>query len=172
MYNFAKEDGDYTMDNERFNQICSLLDVFDEGCKYVEEYNSLLHDYNGIILYQAESQFIRKIGDKPGITITELSEYFGKTKSACSQLMYRMKRKGFLIQKRNQKNNREYNLYLTGDGETLYQSHKVFERACYQRTARMLDEFTTEELEIYKKIQTKMNESFFLDVEESKNLDL
>ena len=36
----------------------------------------------------------------------------------------------------------------------------------------MLDEFTTEELEIYKKIQTKMNESFFLDVEESKNLDL
>lgn len=172
MYTFNKQNGEYTMDSERFNQVCSLLDIFDEGCKYVNEYNSLLHDYNGVILYQAESQFIRKIGETPGITITELSEYFEKTKSACSQLMYRMKKKGFLYQKRNQKNNREYNLYLTEDGEKLYQFHRVFERRCYQRTAEMLDAFSDEDLRTYMRIQAKMNESFLMDVEESKNLNL
>lgn len=160
------------MNNERFNRVCALLDVFDEGCKHVNEYNSLLHDYNGIILYQAESQFIRKIGDSPGITITELSEYFEKTKSACSQLMYRMKKKDLLTQKRNKNNNREYNLYLTKKGEVLYEFHKIFETGCYQRTAKMLESFSDEELEIYMRIQAKMNESFLLDVTESKNLNL
>lgn len=158
------------MNNEHYNQVCALLDVFDEGCQHVNDYNALLHDYNGVILYQAESQFIRKVGDKPGITITELSDYFRKTKSACSQLMYRMKKKGFLFQKRNEHNNREYNLYLTKDGEQLYQAHKVFEEKCYQRTADFLSEFSKEELDAYLRIQQKMNESFLLDVLESKEL--
>lgn len=157
---------------DRYARVCGLLDVFDEGYDYVEEYNSLLHDYNGVVLYQAESQFIRKIGETPGITITELSEFFKKTKSACSQLMYRMKKKGFLYQERNRNNNREYNLYLTEDGEKLYQFHKEFEDRCYRRTAEMLDVFSDEELELYVRIQKKMNESFLLDVEESRNLNL
>lgn len=160
------------MNNQRFKLVCELLNVFDKGWDYVNEYNSLLHDYNGIILYQAESQFIHKIGDSPGITVTELSEYFGKTKSACSQLMYRMKKKGFLFQERNPKNNREYKLYLTKDGEKLYQSHKEFETRCYRRTAEMLDFFSESQLDTYIQIQKKINESFALDVAESRNLDL
>ena len=81
------------MNDKHFQKVCVLLDTFDQGCDYVNEYNAMLHDYNGIILYQAESQFLKKIGDNPGITITELATYFNKTTSACSQLMYRMKRK-------------------------------------------------------------------------------
>lgn len=159
------------MENEHYIQVCALLDTFDEGCQYANDYNALPHDYNGITLYQAEAQFIKKIGNNPGITITELSEYFGKTKSACSQLMYRMKKKGFLLQKRNEHNNREYNLYLSEDGEHLYQSHKIFEEKCYHRTAEMLNIFSKSELDTYQRIQKKMNESFLLDVLESKELD-
>lgn len=160
------------MTDAHFKQVCRLLDTFDTGWNYVSEYNSLLHNYNGIILYQAESQFIHKIGGSPGITITELSQFFGKTVSACSQLINRMKKKGFLVQKRNQNNNREHNLYLTENGEQLYQFHKDFERRCYKRTTRMLEIFFEEELKIYPKIQTKMNESFLLDVTENESLEL
>lgn len=159
------------MNPEHYKHVCTLLDLFDEGCQHVNSYNALLHDYNGVILYQAESQFIRKVGDTPGITITALSEYFRKTTSACSQLMYRMKKKGFLFQKRNENNNREYNLYLTADGEKLYQYHKAFEEKCYHRTAEFLSEFSHEELDTYLRIQAKMNESFLLDVTESKELN-
>lgn len=155
---------------EHYQQVCELLDAFDEGCKHVEDYNSMLHDYNGTILYQAESQFIKKVGENPGITITELSEFFDKTTSACSQLMYRMKQKGFLYQRRNEKNNREYNLYLTEAGEAFYHIHKAFEERCYRRTAEMLCIFSPEELDTYLRIQQKMNESFLLDVAESREL--
>lgn len=159
------------MKKEHFEKVCELLDVFDQGYGLVNEYDSLLHDYNGIILYQAESQFIRRVGDVPGITITELSTFFNKTKSACSQLMYRMKKKNLLMQVRNERNNREYNLYLTDEGLKLYQFHKIFEEGCYRRTAEMLDSFTMEELETYIKIQKKLNDAFLLDVNESKELN-
>lgn len=98
------------MNDPHFQKVCQLLDTFDEGCEYTNEYDAILHDYNGFILYQRESQFIRKVGDTPGITITELAEFFHKTKSACSQLMYRMKKKNLLEQTRNEHNTREYNL--------------------------------------------------------------
>ena len=157
---------------ERFSLFCELIDSFDRGCKFVNDYNSLLHDYNGVVMYQAESQFIHKIGQEPGITITELAVYFDKTRSACSQLMRRMKDKGWLIQTRNSDNNREYNLHLTEEGQKIYNYHLKFEEACYRRSARMLDEFSEEEPETYIRIQKKLNESFKLDVEESKMLQV
>lgn len=159
------------MKKEHFEKVCELLNIFDEGHALANEYDSLLHDYNGITLYQAESQFIRRVGDVPGITITELSIFFNKTKSACSQLMYRMKKKNLLTQVRNEHNNREYNLYLTDEGQQLYQFHKIFEEGCYRRTAEMLSIFTLEELETYIKIQNKLNAAFLLDVNESKELN-
>lgn len=148
-----------------------LIDTFDQGWRCVEDYNELLHDYNGVLMYQAESQFIHQIGKNPGITVTELANVFHKTRSACSQLMRRMKEKGWLYQKRNIANNREYNLYLTEEGEKIYSYHKAFESSCYERTAQMLSQFSEEELETYIRIQEKMNEAFSLDVEESKQLE-
>lgn len=157
---------------ERYALLCRLIESFDQGWKYVYDYNNLLHDYNGVVLYQAESQFIHMIGDKPGITITELSSLFDKTKSACSQLMRRMKDKGWLIQTRNATNNREYNLYLTDKGLEIYRKHEEFEETCYRRTARMLSQFSLDELEVYVNIQKQMNEAFRMDVEESKSLQV
>lgn len=75
------------------------------------------------------------------------------------------------MQVRNEHNNREYNLYLTDEGQQLYQFHKIFEEGCYRRTAEMLSSFTMEELEIYIKIQKKLNAAFLLDVEESRELN-
>lgn len=148
-----------------------LLKQFDLGCKYVNEYNTLLHDYNGVVLYQAESQFINAIGRNPGITITELASFFDKTPSACSQLMRRMKDKGWLYQKRNKENNREYKLFLTQEGERIYHNHQEFENRCYLRTANMLDGFTDDELVTYIHIQERLNAAFALDVAESRHID-
>ena len=60
-------------------------------------------------LYQAESQIIKAVGDQPGITASELSREFHKTNSACSQLIRKLKKKEWIRQERNEKNNREYN---------------------------------------------------------------
>jgi len=156
--------------DNRYNLFMKLIDVFDLGCKYVNDYNALLHDYQGTILYQAESQFINKIGMNPGITITELSLIYEKSVSACSQLMRRMKDKGWIYQQRNETNNREYKLYLTKEGEAIYHAHLRFEEACYRRTYAMLDGFSEEQLQKYVEIQEQLNTSFLLDVEESRSI--
>lgn len=145
-----------------------LLKQFDLGCKYVNDYNALLHDYNGVVLYQAESQFLNAIGKNPGITVTELALFFDKTASACSQLMRRMKNKGWLFQQRNKDNNREYKLFLTAEGERIYHNHQEFEDRCYHRTMEMLNGFTDDELMTYVHIQERLNVAFALDVEESR----
>ncbi|GLC82985.1 MarR family winged helix-turn-helix transcriptional regulator [Lacrimispora brassicae] len=156
--------------DDRYALFIKLIEVFDVGCKYVNDYNAMLHDYNGTILYQAESQFINMIGRNPGITITELSLIYYKSVSACSQLMRRMKNKGWIYQQRNQSNNREYKLYLTEEGKVIYHNHLKFEEACYQRACGMLDEFCEEQLKNYIAIQEQLNSAFLMDVEESRSI--
>ena len=87
------------MENEqRYQLFMELIDEFDRGCDLTEEYDSLLHNYNGIILFQAESQMIKMIGNHPGITASEISKSFGKTGSASSQLIRKLKEKGWVRQ--------------------------------------------------------------------------
>lgn len=157
------------MGSNKYDLFLKLIEAFDKGCKYVDDYNALLHNYGGVIMYQAESQFIRQIGLNPGITITELAAIFDKTKSACSQLMRRMKEKGWIYQERNKENNREFRLFLTEAGQKIYVNHREFEDACYQRTINMLDAFSEKELQTYIDIQKQLNKAFKLDVEESIN---
>ena len=108
------------MENEqRYQLFMELIDEFDRGCDLTEEYDSLLHNYNGIILFQAESQMIKMIGNHPGITASEISKSFGKTGSASSQLIRKLKEKGWVRQERNEVNNRLYNLYLTDEGSAI-----------------------------------------------------
>ena len=116
------------IDDTRYELYCQMLDSFDEGCRLVQEYDSVPHDYGAAILYQAESQIIHLVGHQPGITASEIAAAFHKTPSACSQLIRKLRKKGWLLQKRNHDNNREYQLYLTDEGkkiaEMIYERHR------------------------------------------------
>ena len=158
------------MQDKRYQLFIRLLDAFDQGCSLTEEYDALLHNYNGVILFQAESQMIKMIGNHPGITASEISKTFDKTSSASSQLIRKLKKKGWVRQQRNKDNNRQYNLFLTEEGDAIYRNHQQFEQACYQRTFQGLADFSQEQLETYIAIQHRLNQSFQLDVEESRSL--
>ena len=158
------------MQDKRYQLFIRLLDAFDQGCSLTEEYDALLHDYNGVILFQAESQMIKMIGNHPGITASEISKTFDKTSSASSQLIRKLKKKGWVRQQRNKDNNRQYNLFLTEEGDAIYRNHQQLEQACYQRTFQGLADFSQEQLETYIAIQHRLNQSFQLDVEESRSL--
>ena len=82
--------------DERYSLFCQMIDQLDRGAYLIEKYDSLLHDYYGAVLFQAESQMIKAIGDAPGITAAALAEKFDKTPSACSQLVRKLKAKGFI----------------------------------------------------------------------------
>lgn len=155
---------------DRYILFCQAINELDAGVELINEYDALLHDYGGTIMFQAESQMIKAIGENPGITAAELAAKFCKTSSACSQLIRKLKQKSWVIQKRNESNSREYNLFLTQSGEEIFKNHSSFENACYRRTFQMLDDFSDEDLKTYIKIQKKLNTAFMLDVSESKKI--
>lgn len=155
------------MDEKRYELFLSIMDEMDRAYDLMEEYDSLPHQYGDYVLYQAESHMIESIGMHAGITITRLAEESGKTRSACCQMVKKLRDKKWVEQIRNEKNNREYNLYLTEEGERILKNHAELDVRCYKRNFEGLGQFSYEELKKYLEIQKKINESFQKDVEES-----
>lgn len=154
--------------NHRYQLFCKLMDIQYLGHILIQEYNSMPHRYGNTMLYQAESHLLHLIGHHPGITVTMLAEMTRKTPSACSQMVHKLRNKGWIKQTRNTQNNREYNLELTEDGRIIFDAHEKFDEECYKKAVKNLDEFTDKELELFIAIQRKTNESFVHWIEESK----
>lgn len=140
----------------------------DEAYDLMLEYDSLPHYYGSDVLYQAEAYIVNHIGHTPNITTTELAETLKKTPSACSQIVRKLIDKGLVVQTRNVKNKRVYNLTLTADGEKIYQEHIKFNEECQEITFRMLAEFSDEDLATYLRVQERINEAYVGDVQRSK----
>lgn len=157
-------------EDERFDAFCEMMEELDRGAYLIDKYDSLLHDYNGVVMFQAESQMIKAIGDSPGITAARLAKKFGKSAGACSQLIRKLKSKEWVSQVRNRRNSREYNLILTEAGKDIYIKHRDFEKACYERTFKMLDEVAGRRWRLMAMDTDALNKAFEIDVAESKEI--
>ncbi len=136
----------------------------DEAYDLMYEYDTLPHCYGEDTLYQAEGHIIDLIAIHPGITATDLAEILKKTVSACSQMIRKLRAKGWVEQTRNAENNRLYNLTLTERGAKLYEAHVAFNRGCQAETFKLLEGFTQEELEAHVRVQQALNEAYRGDV--------
>lgn len=153
----------------RYRLYCEMIDHLDESCRLITEYDAIPHDYGTATMYQAESQIIHIVGKNPGITAAEIAAILKKTPSACSQLIRKLRKKEWIEQIRNKDNNREYQLFLSDSGWKIYEEHDRFEQACYRRSFLNLSEFSEDDFRVYISIQQKLNETFALDVQESKD---
>ena len=89
--------------------------------------------------------------------------------SACSQLIRKLKAKGWVVQERNPDNSREYHLFLTDDGKTIFEKHRAFLRKiAIRRTFEMLASVTEEELASASNVL--LNKAFAMDVQESRTI--
>lgn len=150
-----------------------MIKLIDDGYDLMHEYDLLPHKYGPVMLYQSEAKVIEYIGKHENVTITDLSTNLGKTTSAYSQIVRKLKGKGWVEQVRNADNNREYILFLTEEGWKVFWDHEHFEQHCLQRTYEGLAEFSDADIRTFCKIFEKLNVSFKLDVEDSyKNEDL
>ena len=156
------------MEQQREALLGQIWAAQDEAYDLMYEYDSLPHRYGAHILYQSEAHIIDLIGEHPEITVTELAAILKKTPSACSQIVRKLRAKGWVEQVRNPENNRIFNLYLTDSGQRVYQDHTSFNHSCQVSTFRLLDTFSTEELEHHLMVQRKLNEAYQEDVQHSK----
>ena len=153
---------------EREDILMQIWAAQDEAYSLMTEYDTLPHYYGETVLYQAEAYIINHIGRMPDITTTELAAALNKTPSACSQSVRKLIDKGLITQRRNARNKRLYNLRLTGYGQQVFQDHIEFNRDCQKNTFRMLEKFSTAELENYLRVQQRINAAYQGDVQKSK----
>lgn len=159
------------MEQQREALLGQIWAAQDEAYDLMYEYDSLPHRYGAHILYQSEAHIIDLIGEHPEITVTELAAILKKTPSACSQIVRKLRAKGWVEQVRNAENNRIYNLYLTESGKQVYQAHTAFNQSCQEATFRLLDTFSTQELKHHLQVQQKLNEAYQSDIQHSKEQD-
>ena len=153
--------------DKRLKQCDELIKAFDEGYDLCLKYDIMPHQYGNEVLYQSEMHFLQAVGNTSNITITALASQLGKTTSACSQMVRKLRKKNLIVQERNENNNREYYLSLTEEGKKIYYAHEEFDTKCMMRTYECLKTFSDEEIQLYISIQKCLNEVFCKDVEEN-----
>lgn len=158
------------MPQNRLELLTKVWNSQDQAYDLMYEYDELPHRYGEYILYQAEAHIVDLIAVNPDITITDLAKIVRKSPSACSQTVRKLREKGLVNQERNSLNNRQFKLRLSEAGTKLYRAHAKFNDECKERTYQRLSEFTDAELDLYVKIQQRLNEAYADDVRRSREL--
>ena len=145
--------------NERYEKFLEMMRLIIRSKDLINCYENIPRTYGSPdILYQGECHTIQAIGDDPEISITEIAKQMNKTKSASSQLIDRLVRKGFVLKSPSPHNNRSCVLSLTPLGEQVYQFHKKFDSESYHSILESLSQFSLEDLETFVQIQTAINQ--------------
>lgn len=85
-----------------------------------------LHFDEGIEMTHRELHVIQALGERKGINITELGNHFGVTKSAASQMVTKLVKKGLVEKESAAHSNKALQLTLTQRGWLAFRIHEKF----------------------------------------------
>ena len=101
--------------------------ILDEVLTKIELLHTPFHDFGtGVPLYRKEIHTLQAIGRNPKINITALAEYMGVTKSAVSQTVAKLIKKGMIRKQFAEGSRKEVILELTDRGWVGFQNHEKF----------------------------------------------
>ena len=149
--------------NERHNSIY----------QFVMRYNDYIlsvHDYGeGIPMTMIEVHTLTYIEEHPGVTVTELAKYWGKTKGALSQTASRLAEWGLITKEKKEDNAKNVCLYPTEQGIRLSKSHKLYDTLDITKTmGELRKECTPEEIDAFYKVLSVYNQVIPKDFESNK----
>ena len=101
----------------------------------------------GVEATHRELHAIQAIGENERINITELGTYFGVTKSAASQMITKLARKGFVEKESSAHNSKELQLTLTRLGRRAFELHEKFHGEHMADLVESLGAFSLSEIE-------------------------
>jgi DNA-binding MarR family transcriptional regulator len=73
-----------------------------------------------------EAHTIQGIGNEECLNVTQVAGHFDITKSAASQLVAKLEKKGFLVKKPAPHSNKEFEIVLTDFGWRAFRAHEHF----------------------------------------------
>ncbi len=118
------------------------------------------HTYEAENCNMIEIHILTSIDDSPGITATQLSKMWHKSKSAISQTIKKLVENGYVEKRFMENNEKNACLHVTEKGRRLSQVHKAYDVADITQTTSYLIERCGEDdfnafyrvLEEYKKL--------------------
>ena len=81
---------------------------------------------DGVEVTTREAHTIEAVGNRKQMSVTDVANAFGITKSAASQMVSRLCEKGFLDKKQAPHSNKEFQLTLTPLGQKAFDAHERF----------------------------------------------
>jgi DNA-binding MarR family transcriptional regulator len=75
-------------------------------------------------LYHSERHMLDKVGDDPGMNVTEFARAVGVTKGAISQVIRKLETKGLVRRYKKSRNEKEVFIELTSQGRDFYEERK------------------------------------------------
>ena len=132
--------------NHTFYEISDLHTIF--SMSYTDVINGFRDYGTGAEYTMLEAHAITLIERSPGITVTEISKAFGRSKSAISQLISRLEKKGLVIKtQKDGENQKLKGLYVTQKGQEFSQFHVEYDTRQVAHWMKILmSEFSTDEL--------------------------
>lgn len=94
--------------------------------KYARIEKLPIHVDEDLDITTREVHTIQAVGERKQMSVTDVATHFGVTKSAASQLVARLERKGLLAKTQAHHNNKELHLSLTESGWKAFLAHERF----------------------------------------------
>jgi DNA-binding MarR family transcriptional regulator len=88
-----------------------------------------------------EAHTIQAIGEEETNNVTQVASHFGITKSAASQLVAKLEKRGFLHKRPAAHSNKEFQLSLTELGRCAFRAHEHFHGNDFVELVNSLDAF-------------------------------
>lgn len=141
--------------------------------EFVMRYNDYIyagHDYgNGHPLSMIEVHTLTYIQDHPGTTVTELTNYWHKTKGAVSQIVSHLEDLGLVEKTKKRENGKNVYLYITEAGFRISCSHKLYDILDITKTlSKVQRECTPAEIDTFYKVLSVYYKVICKDFEENK----
>lgn len=115
--------------------------------KYMQ-YEKKPQKYCGdLTLTQPEIHTVAIIGDREGISVTQLAAARGITKGAVSQMIYKLVDKGLVEKRVSPDSDSELNLHLTERGKQAFREHRKRHESMEERFSEILNDIPEETLQ-------------------------
>lgn len=140
-------------DQKPFDQmnLAELSDLMDTIYTFVlESYENFTtsQDYgNGEKISMTEIHTLSLIADHPGILSSEVARMWNRSRSAASQNINRLLKKGWIERRTEDGNKKHLHLYVTAQGQMLSDLHKKYDNEMLHRLIHsLLQHHSSEEL--------------------------
>lgn len=100
-----------------------------------------IHVSEDLKVSTSEAHTIQAIGERETINVTRVADHFGITKSAASQMVAKLEKRGLLVKKPAAHSNKEFELVLTEPGWQAFHAHERFHGKDFARLVGSLSVF-------------------------------